>query len=229
MRVLIACEESQETCKAFRQRGHDAYSCDLQECSGGMPQWHIVGDCLPILNGDCTFTTQAGDVVTIDGRWDLIIAHPPCTYISNAGACRLYPRKGQIDEERLKKGLAAKEFFLRILAADCDRIAVENPAPSHIFEMPKASQEIQPWYFGHPVTKRTRLWLKNLPPLFPTDVCAHYAPYVPSCTSRKQRDAYGAAKREGGDSKNRSKTFAGISAAMAEQWGSLGKYEDRSV
>ena len=151
-------------------------------------------------------------------QWDMIIGFPPCTYLSNAGACRLYPKKGQLNQERYEKGLAAKEFFLSILNADCPRIAVENPVSSKVFDMPKHSQEIQPYQFGHPFTKKTRLWLKGLPLLKPTDIVEPISPYVPSGTGRKDKSKYGAAKR-GEDAKNRSKTFLGIGKAMAEQWG----------
>jgi hypothetical protein len=202
MKVLVACEESQRVCIAFREKGHEAYSCDIIDCSGGHPEWHIQGDVLPLLNQG----------------WDMIIAFPPCTYLSNAGACRLYPKKGELNLERYQKGLEAKEFFLKILNADCPKIAVENPVSSKVFEMPKHTQEIQPYMFGHPYTKKTRLWLRGLPPLLPTNVVEPIAPYCPSGTGRKQRDKYGAAKR-GEDAKNRSKTFFGVAEAMAEQWG----------
>ncbi len=218
MNVLIACEESQEVCKAFRARGHWAFSCDIQECSGGHPEWHINGDVFNVLNGNCVFETSDAIKHSINGKWDMIIAFPPCTYLSNAGACRLYPQKGQLDMERFKKGLEAKEFFLKILNADCPKIAVENPVSSKAFEMPKHTQEIQPYMFGHPYTKKTRLWLKGLLPLVPTDVVEPISPYCPAGTGRKRRDKYGAAKR-GEDAKNRAKTFPGIAKAMAEQWG----------
>ena len=223
MKVLVACEESQRVCMAFRERGHEAYSCDIVDCSGGHPEWHIMCDVIPLLNGDCAFNTMDGENHYISGRWDMIIAFPPCTYLSNAGACRLYPKKGQLDMERYKKGLQAKEFFLKFLNADCDRIAAENPVSSSVFEMPKHTQEIQPYQFNddgtHPYTKKTRLWLKGLPMLIPTTPdCKPVGPYVPAGTGRKNREKYGAAKR-GEDAKNRAKTFHGIAKAMAEQWG----------
>lgn len=223
MKVLVACEESQEVCKAFREKGHEAYSCDIQDCSGGHPEWHIKGDVLPLLNGNCDFWTIDKDgrgvsMHQIYGKWDMIIAFPPCTYLSNAGACRLYPKKGQLDNERYLKGLEAKEFFMRFYNADCPRIAIENPVSSRIFEMPPHSQEIQPYMFGHPYTKKTRLWLRGLPQLVPTDLVNPIGPYVPAGTGRKDRSKYGSAKR-GEDAKNRSKTFPGIAKAMAEQWG----------
>ena len=222
IKVLVACEESQAVCKAFRERGFEAYSCDIQECSGGHPEWHIKGDVLTLLNGDCEFNTMDGERHSISGRWDMIIAFPPCTYLSNAGACRLYPKKGQLDMERYQKGLQAKAFFMRFLNADCPRVAVENPVSSSVFEMPRHTQEIQPYQFNddgtHPYTKKTRLWLRGLPMLIPTTPdCNPVGPYVPAGTGRKNREKYGAAKR-GEDAKNRAKTFSGIARAMAEQW-----------
>lgn len=201
MKILVACEESQAVTIELRRLGHEAYSCDLFECSGGHPEWHLQQDVIPLLKE----------------HWDMIIAFPPCTYLSNAGACRLYPQKGKLDMERYEKGLEAKEFFLQFLNADCPRIAVENPVSSKVFDMPPHTQEIQPYMFGHPYTKKTRLWLKGLPSLVPTDLVDPIGPYCPSGTGRKQRDKYGAAKR-GEDAKNRAKTFAGVARAMAEQW-----------
>lgn len=202
MRILVACEESQAVTIEFRKRGHEAYSCDIEPCSGGHPEWHLQQDVTELLKQ----------------QWDMIIAFPPCTYLSNAGACRLYPTKGNIDPVRFQKGLEAKAFFMQFLNADCERIAVENPVPSTVFKMPPHTQEIQPYMFGHPHTKKTRLWLKGLPKLVATDTVEPEGPYVPSGTGRKDRTKYGAAKR-GEDAKNRSKTFHGIAKAMAEQWG----------
>ena len=230
MKVLVACEESQAVCKEFRRLGHEAYSCDIIECSGGHPEWHIMGDALALINGNCEFQTTDGNEHTIVGKWDMLIAFPPCTYLSNAGACRLYPKKGQLDIDRYHKGLEAKEFFLKFLNADCDRVAVENPVSSKVFEMPEHSQEIQPHQFNddgtHPYTKKTRLWLRGLPLLVPTTPdCEPIGPYCPSGTGRKNRDKYGAAKR-GEDAKNRAKTFSGIARAMSEQWGVV--YDEHS-
>lgn len=194
MRVLVACEESQRVCIAFRAKGHEAYSCDIEPCSGGHPEWHIQDDVLKHLNED----------------WDLIIAHPPCTYLSNAGARFLYP-KGILNEERYKKGLKAKEFFMKLYNANCPKVCVENPVSSTIFNMPKHTQEIQPYYFGHPFKKKTRLWLKGLEPLKPTNI-------VDVSESTKVAGNWfnkGGKERQ----KNRSKTFEGIAKAMAEQWG----------
>ena len=217
MKVLVACEESQAVTIELRKLGHEAYSCDIIECSGGHPEWHITQDVLPLLGGECEFMSMDGQHHSIEGKWDMIIAFPPCTYLSNAGACRLYPKKGQLNMERYQKGLEAKEFFLKFLNADCPRIAVENPVSSSVFEMPKHTQEIHPWMFGHPYTKKTRLWLRGLPKLEATDVMEPVGPYCPAGTGRKDRSKYGSAKR-GEDAKNRSKTFPGIAKAMAEQW-----------
>lgn len=223
MKVLVACEESQAVCTALRKRGHEAFSCDILNCSGDHPEWHINGDVLPLLNGNCTFNTTDGSHHEVVGKCDMIIAFPPCTYLSNAGACRLYPRKGELNIERYNKGLEAKEFFMSILNADCDRIAVENPVSCKVFEMLKHTQEIQPYEFNtdgsHPYTKKTRLWLRGLPQLVPTTPeCKPVSPYVPAGTGRKNRTKYGAAKR-GNDAVNRAKTFVGIAEAMADQWG----------
>ena len=144
MKVLVACEESQTVCKAFRERGHEAYSCDIQDCSGGHPEWHIKGDVIPLLNGNCHFVTAGGADVMIDGQWDLIIAHPPCTKTSNAGAKHLW--KGhKLNIPRYYEGLCGKALFMAILKADCSKIVVENPVPSAIFDFPKPTQIIQPF------------------------------------------------------------------------------------
>ena len=156
----------------------------------------------------------------INNKWDMLIAHPPCTYLSNAGACRLFPQKGHIDVERLKKGIQARDFFMRFLYADCERIAIENPRPLSVFCLPSHTAEIEPWQFGEPYTKHTLLWLKGLPPLIPTELCYDTRPYVSCGTSRNKGNADKAGvSRAGGAAKIRSKTFPGIAAAMAEQWG----------
>ena len=217
MKVLIACEESQEVCKAFRARGHEAYSCDVQEPSGGHPEWHILGDALEALNG--------GKIVTMDGiehnvgKWDMLIAHPPCTYLSNAGARWLYAG-GELNEERYRKGLDGKKFFMAMLNADCQRIAVENPIPSSIYDLPQYTQIIQPYQFGEPWSKKTCLWLKGLDILQPTDIVMDHKPYCSSGSYSGTHDPkYKGASRKGGSAKSRSKTFPGIAKAMAEQWG----------
>lgn len=231
MNVLIACEESQRVCIAFREKGYDAYSCDVQECSGGHPEWHILGDALEIINpryitknGErcafLTFATMDGKYHAMPGKWDLIIAHPPCTYLSNAGACRLYPTANHIDKKRYKKGLKAKEFFLKCLNADCKYIAVENPIASAIYQLPQYTQIIQPYEYGHPYTKKTCLWLKNLPTLTPTNVVKPVGGWV--CGNSeiwKKQAAKGQVIGKEKSAKHRSKTFKGIAEAMAQQWG----------
>lgn len=218
MNVLVACEESQEVCKAFRAKGHEAYSCDLQECSGGHPEWHIMGDALAVINGRCTFQTMDGARHEISGTWDLLIAHPPCTFLSNAGARWLY-KDGTLNQERYNKGLEAKEFFMKFYQADCPRIAVENPVPSSVYEMPQYSQTVQPYEYGHPWSKKTCLWLKNLDPLKPSNIVTDYKPFCPSGSYSGTHDQrYKGASRAGGSAKARSKTFTGIARAMAEQW-----------
>lgn len=221
-KVLVACEESQRVCAAFRAVGWEAYSCDLQRCSGAHPEWHIIQDVRRVMNGNCKFVTCDGVEHEIVGRWDMIIAHPPCTYMSVAGACRMYPHKGQIDPARLEKAMAAKEFFMELYNADCDRVCIENPTPLKVVGLPQATQVIQPYQFGEQWSKRTLLWLRGLDPLEPTGIVTDYKPFVPSGTGRKLGgETYGAAIPHEG--KARSVTFEGIAKAMAEQWGDLDK------
>ena len=218
LKVLVACEESQRVCSAFRQLGHEAYSCDIIEPSGGHPEWHVLGDVLPLLEREREreITTMDGVTRTVD-KWDLIIAHPPCTYLTNAGARHLW--KGhELNQERYQQGLEAKAFFMKFLNADCEHIAVENPIPSKVFELPKYTQTIQPYQFGHPFTKKTCLWLKGLPMLKPTNEVEPIATWCPSGSySRKHGDKHrGMFTKD--RARNRSKTFEGIAEAMAEQW-----------
>ena len=193
MKILVACEESQRVCIELRKLGHEAYSCDILPCSGGRPEWHFQQDVLPLLNE----------------KWDMIIAFPPCTYLSNAGARHLFPG-GKLNEERYKKGLLAKELFMSIYNADCSKIAIENPTPSKIYGLPEKTQVIQPWQFGHPYSKRTQLWLKGLPKLIPTNIVEVES----SCRKAGNWFNKGGKDRQ----RNRSKTFPGIAKAMAEQW-----------
>lgn len=219
MRVLVACEESQTVCKAFRARGHEAYSCDIIDCSGGHPEWHIKQDVIPLINGNCSFMTCDGKLHKIDGEWDLLIAHPPCTFLSNAGARWLY-QGGKLNQRRYQQGLVAKEFFLKFYNANCPRIAVENPIPSTVYEMPQYTQVIQPYEHGEPWSKKTCLWLKNVDPLQPTDIVTDYKPFCSSGSYSGTHDPrYKGASRTGGSAKARSKTFQGIAKAMDECWG----------
>lgn len=174
MRVLIACEESQEVCKAFRAKGHEAFSCDIQECSGGHPEWHIHGDVLPILDGCCTFQTMDGKMHCQGTRWDLIIAHPPCTYISNCATRSHSLRMTALEKINARTALRieAMDFFMRFVNAECDHIAIENPVGVMNTCYRSPDQIIDPYMFAESesdaenyVTKATCLWLKNLPVL----------------------------------------------------------------
>lgn len=220
MKVLVACEESQRVCTAFRQRGHEAYSCDIQEPCGGHPEWHILGDALPLINGHCRFRTMDGAEHHIDSRWDLLIAHPPCTYLTNAGAVRMHVN-GEIVKERYNQMVKARAFFMIMYNADCPKICVENPVPMKLADLPPYTQIIQPYQFGHPYSKRTCLWLKGLLKLKPTKICEEHTPWV----NGGCKDANGNYRRFQGrkerDPKTRAKTFPGIAEAMAEQWGDL--------
>lgn len=153
MKILVACEESQAVTIELRRLGHEAYSCDIQGQSGGHPEWHIMQDVLQLLNGNCTFSTTDGTMHSVDGKWDMIIAFPPCTKTSNAGARHLW-NGGKLNIPRYYDGLCGKALFLAIWAADCDKVIIENPTPSKIFEYPKPTQAVQPYEYGHPYTKK---------------------------------------------------------------------------
>lgn len=185
MRVLVACEESQEVCKAFRAHGHEAYSCDIQECSGGHPEWHLQVDVLEILKM----------------RWDLIIAHPPCTDLSVSGARWFVQKRADGRQQR------SIDFFMKFTNLDCPRVAIENPVCIMSTVWRKPDQIIQPWQFGHGETKATCLWLKGLPTLKPTNIVSGREQRVWKMPPSSER------------AKARSKTFPGIAQAMAEQWG----------
>ena len=209
MKILIACEESQEVCKAFRELGFEAYSCDLQECSGDNPEWHIVGDAVK---------------EAYSGKYDAMIAHPPCTYISRAGARWMYPTAGNLSQERFKKAMEAKDLFMMFKNAPIKHIAVENPTPLKVVGLPKQDQAVQPYEYGHPYSKRTLLWLKNLPLLEPTEIVSDYKPYLPSNTGGKKRGQKYQFKNI--SQRESSKTFSGIAKAMAEKWGNFIKSEN---
>lgn len=220
MKVLIACEESQRVCSAFRARGHESYSCDIVECSGGHPEWHIMADVLPILNGNCDFTTMDGVSHHIEGKWDLIIAHPPCTYLTTTGNRWFNVEKyGDKARERIKLRDEAAEFFMAFANADCEHIAIENPVGVMSTRWRKPDQIIQPYWFGDPFEKRTCMWLKNLPKLVATNMVEPEKRV--QFASGKSMPAWYAAcfsmsKEE--HSKARSKTFPGFADAMTEQW-----------
>ena len=213
MKILVACEESQAVTKELRRLGHEAYSCDIIECSGGHPEWHIMQDVLPLLNGNCDFFTRDrdGDGVSchhIHGRWDMIIAFPPCTHLAVSGA-RYFAEKRADGRQQ-----DAIDFFMRFANADCQRIAIENPVGIMISQWRKPDQIIQPWQFGHGETKATCLWLKELPVLVPTKIVEGREQRVWKMPPSPNR------------SKERSKTFPGIAKAMAEQWAGKCSEED---
>lgn len=205
MKVLVACEESQEVCKAFRAKGHEAYSCDIQECSGGHPEWHLKQDVIPLLNEE----------------WDLIIAHPPCTFLTVTGN-RWFNVKRYGDKaiQRQKDREEAVVFFMQFTNAKCKKIAIENPIGYMSTAYKKPTQIIHPYMFGDPARKATCLWLKGLPKLTPTDmvepVIIHYqngngtdSPWHMETMNLPSKER----------AKARSRTFPGIAMAMAEQWG----------
>ena len=220
-KILIACEESQAVCKEFRMLGHEAYSADIQEPSGGHPEWHIKGDCIPLLDGDCTFKTMDNVTHQIDGKWDMIIAFPPCTYLTVTGNRWFNVEKyGYKALERLKNRYEASEFFMTIVNADCKHIAIENPIGIMSTWYKKPSQIIQPYYFGDNARKSTCLWLKGLPLLTPTNIVE---PIIIKYKNGKGTDNpwhMDTMKLPPSErAKQRSKTFPGIAHAMAQQWG----------
>ena len=220
MYVLVACEESQRVCEAFRNKGHIAFSCDIEDASGGHPEWHIKQDVIPLLNGFCEFETCDGARHSVPQRWDMIIAFPPCTYLTVAGANRLYPQKGVLNPDRYALGVKAAEFFKTILNADCEKIVVENPTPMKVFELPKYNQVIEPYMFGHPYKKRTCLWLKGVKPLEPTEIITeNIVSWVSGGSKNSKGEPRARAATKFRDAKTRSKTFEGVALAMAEQWG----------
>lgn len=229
MKVLVACEESQAVTKELRRLGHEAYSCDIQPCSGGHPEWHIMGDALLIINGNCTFKTMDGAIHTIEGTWDLLIAHPPCTFLTLSGN-RWFnvDRYGEKAMKRIQEREKAIAFFMAFVNADCLRIAIENPIGIMSSRFRKADQIIQPWQFAlseeEKTEKSTCLWLKGLHPLKPMIT------EKPELAYHKWTTLDGKEKRQtlwyyrtrcmphAERAAAASKTFPGIARAMAEQW-----------
>ena len=199
MRVLLACECSNTTAKEFRKLGHYVLSCDLQPNDEDQTN-HYKGSIFDVLN---------------DG-WDLMIGHPPCTFMSRAGARWMYKTAGVICPTRYEQAMEAKDFFMKLWNAPIDKICLENPLPLKVVELPKESQVIQPYQFGHPYSKRTHLWLKNLPMLKSTEIINEYTPYLPSNTGGGKRGQI--ARFKNISQKDSSKSFSGISKAMANQW-----------
>ena len=230
MNVLVACEESQRVCTAFREKGHNAFSCDIEPCSGGHPEWHIMQDVIPLLDGRCIFETMDGAEHSINGKWDLIIAHPPCTYLTVA-ANKLYniEKYGEKAVKRLEDREKAIEFFMAFVNADCERKAIENPIGVISTRYRKPDQIIQPYQFGHPVRKSTCLWLYNLPKLKPTNIvdfeCIHSngksGGYSGPSWIVKDENGKILSYKDPRVAKARSKTYEGIAKAMASQWSDI--------
>lgn len=201
MKILVACEESQAVTIELRKLGHEAYSCDILECSGGRPEWHIIDDVLNILDGVSGVHTMDGTYHKISGKWDMVIAFPPCTNLAVSGARHFARKRADGSQQR------SIDFFMRFVNADCDKVAIENPIGIMSTHYRKPTQIIQPWMFGHGETKATCLWLKNLSALAPTNIVNGRDPKVWKMAPGKDR------------AKLRSKTYPGIAKAMAEQWG----------
>lgn len=218
MKILIACEESQVVCKAFRKKGHDAYSCDIQECSGEYPEWHIMGDVIPVINGWCVFKTQDGKLHQISGTWDMIIAHPPCTRLCSSGQRWLYYGEQEYRDKKKKEQVEAIEFFMKFVNADCNKIAIENPIGIMSSHYRKPDCIYNPYDFkGETECKKTCLWLKNLPPLKPTQNLPKEQRTQNIWKAKFNGKQYTWNDKE--VAKLRSKTPQGVADAMAEQWG----------
>lgn len=221
MNVLIVYEESQRVYSEFRKRGHNAYSCDIVDTSGDTPEWHIKSNVLQLLNGHCTFITQNRRTHVLCDKWDLIIAHPPCTYLTVTGNRWFDTGKyGKAAWDRMTERNKAIAFFYRFVTADCEHIAIENPVGIMSTAYRSPDQTIQPYMFGDPFEKKTCLWLKGLAPLYPTNEVK--PPKRKEFASGKTMpvwyaDLFRLPKDE--RSKERSRTFPGIAKAMAEQWG----------
>ena len=237
MKVLVACEESQRVCTEFRKLGHEAYSCDIEPCSGGHPEWHIQDDVLPLLNGNCDFKTVNGDMYHLIGKWDMIIAFPPCTHLAVSGS-------RHFEEKRLDgRQIEGLEFFCKFFEADCNKIVIENPVNiisgdyvtkwfpdiAEKYDLPrKPTQRIHPWMFGDNFSKCTCLWEKGVEPLVPLikeEPEMEYHEWVDKKTGKNKRQnlwmyqALRNTKTAEDRRRVRSKTFPGIAKAMADQWG----------
>ncbi len=214
MKILVACEESQAVTIELRKLGHEAYSCDIEPCSGGHPEWHLQQDVIPLLKE----------------KWDMIIAFPPCTYLTVAGNRWFNVEKyGDKAIKRIRDREEAIKFFMMFANADCEKIAIENPIGIMSTAWRKPDQKIQPWQFGHPHSKTTCLWLKNLPLLKPTEILEKPDSGWENQSFNKGTGKYGGfvnydenrkilAWNNPKTAKIRSKTYPGIAKAMAEQW-----------
>ena len=219
MRILVACEESQNVTNELRKLGHEAYSCDIQMHSGSHDEWHICQDVLPLLNGFCKFKTVDGDYHEINSKWDMIIAFPPCTDLCVSGARHFAKKQADGRQQR------SIDFFMKFVNADCDKIAIENPIGIMSTKYRKPDQIIQPWQFGDKYSKSTCLWLKNLPLLVPTKIVekGEFIEFIDKNGKKKRQakwyyEALKNSKNAEERAKIRSKTFPGIANAMATQW-----------
>ena len=226
MNVLIACECSQTVCKEFRALGHEAYSCDIEDQYGGHPEWHIKGDCLEVLRGQM-FKTEDGSTHNID-KWDLIIAHPPCTYLSNAATRNHSTKRNTIEQinERTAKRIQAQEFFMKFANANCEKVAIENPVGVMSTVYRKPDQIIEPYQFAESeedtenyITKRTCLWLKGLNALKTNNLPKPDNAKLYGRWSNGKAGCWNEVQGQKNRATVRSKTFLGIAKAMAEQWG----------
>lgn len=233
MKILVACEESQTVTKELRKLGHEAYSCDILPCSGGHNEWHIQNDVLPLLNGNCSFKTVDNVLHNIIGKWDMILAFPPCTHIAVSGAAWFERKRA---DGRQREGI---EFFCKFLEIDCPKVVIENPAGiisgdyvkkwfpdiAERYSLPKPyTQTINPYEYGDPYEKRTCLWIKGLPNLLPTNIVEPEPRLVHKSGKSKPRwyaEAFKLPPEE--RARVRSKTFPGIAKAMAEQWAGKGE------
>ena len=219
MRILVACEESQNVTNELRKLGHEAYSCDIQMHSGSHDEWHICQDVLPLLNGFCKFKTVDGDYHEINSKWDMIIAFPPCTDLCVSGARHFAKKQADGRQQR------SIDFFMKFVNADCDKKAIENPIGIMSTKYRKPDQIIQPWQFGDKYSKSTCLWLKNLPLLVPTKIVekGEFIEWIDKNGKKKRQakwfyEALRNSKNAEERAKIRSKTFPGIANAMATQW-----------
>ena len=220
MNILIACEESQRVCKAFREKGHNTFSCDIIDCSGGHPEWHIKSDVVPLLNGHCKFKTSDGCEHYIDGKWDLIVAHPPCTRLCNSGQRWLYFGDETYRDTKKKEQELAIKFFMEFVNADCDKIAIENPMGimSTLYRKPDCTYN--PYDFeGETDCKKTCLWLKGLPPIKSNRI----EPIPKEERTQGILNPHFGGKYYAWNDKEtarlRSQTPVGVAKAMADQWG----------
>ena len=226
--VLVACEESQRVCAEFRKLGFVAFSCDIEQESGGHPEWHIQQDVIPLLKGSCIFETNDGTIHILNRKWDLIIAHPPCTYLSITGN-RWFngERYREAASERFKKRITSAEFFMTFVHANCDHIAIENPIGVMSTWYRKPDQIVHPYWFGDPERKSTCLWLMGLPPLKPTKMVE---PVIIKYKNGQGTDSpwhmntMNLPPHE--RSRLRSQTFPGLARAMAAQWSEALKEEN---